>query len=207
MSDLTAEARVQAHKYWYSDGLAEITVGIIVLLQTGNTLLLRVCKSQWFWPVEWIYLILFLTYAIFSPRIVTAVRERFTFPRIGYAEPPESVRKIRIATVLTTLLIILGMVVVVRHGWNADWLDQNLPVAGGLVYSLIGAYTALRYGMLRHLFVGLFSVLLGVAIDIEYPTFLGRNMWFVALGCALLFAGGFTFWKFVRTTPTSLGVK
>lgn len=210
MTDLTLKARVQAQRFWYRDGLSEIHIGIIVLFLSVNNLLMHFGNEQspWYWPGMLIYLLLFCIFGVRAPRFISAMRERITYPRIGYAEPGESVRKFNRAIVTLSVLAIFGSLVAVRYGrWDSGRGIQNLPVVIGLLISVIGMYTAWRYGVLRHLLIGSFSVILGLVIDIVYPTSFGREIWFVAIGCAFLCAGGVTTWNFVHTTPLSETLK
>lgn len=210
MPDLTVKARVQAQSYWYRDGLSEIHIGIIVLCLDVNNFVMHFGneESPWYWPGILINLLVFCVYGCRAPRIVSAMRERITYPRIGYAEPGESVRKLRRAIVALSVLAIFGLLVAARYGrLDSDRWIPNMPVVGGLSFSLVGAYTALRYGVLRYLLIGLFAIVLGLAIDIEYPTPFGRDIWFLGVGCAFICVGVVTTWNFVRTPPLSGSAK
>jgi len=204
MPDLTLIARVRAQTFWYRDGLSDIYIGIIVLFLSVNNLVIHFGNEQspWFWPGIFIYLLVFCIVGFRAPRFIATMRERITYPRIGYAEPGESVREFSRAIVALSVLAILGLLVAVRYGgWDKGHGSQNVPVVTGLLISVIGMYTAVRYGVLRHLLIGLFSVVLALVIDNKYPTSLGRQIWFVAVGCAFVCSGGVTTWNFVRTTP------
>jgi hypothetical protein len=176
------------------------------LLQNGLTLVMHFGnpKSSWYWPLILIYLVVFLVLAARAPRIMAAMRERITYPRSGYAEPGESVRKLSRAIVASTILAIFGLLLAIRYAhWDPDGWIEGMPVVGGLFFGVLGMYVAVRHGVLRYLLVGLFSIVLGLAINIEYPTWFGAEIWIVGVGCALLCAGGVTVWNFVRTTPPS----
>jgi hypothetical protein len=83
----------------------------------------------------------------------------------------------------------------------------GIPIAAGVSFAVVGMYVVVRYGVLRYLLIGAFSIVLALAIDVEYPTWLGVQIWFVGVGCAFLCAGGITLWSFVRTTPLSADAK
>lgn len=210
MSDPLLEARIRSQGYWYRDGLTEICVGIIMLLQNGLTLVMHFGnpKSPWYWPLILIYLLVFLVFAARAPRIMAAMRERITYPRSGFVEPGESVRKLSRAIVAPTILAMFGLLLTLRYAhWDPDRWIQGMPVVGGLFFGVLGMYVAVRHGVLRYLLVGLFSIVLGLAINIEYPTWFGAEIWLVGVGSALLCAGGVTVWNFVRTTPLAADEK
>lgn len=207
MPDSIGEARVRAQTFRYRDGLGEILVGIITLLQNGFTLVLHYGNDQspWYWPLVMTYLLVFLVFAMRAPRIMAAMRGRISYPRSGYAEPGESVRKLNRTIVALTILAVFGFIVAVRYGrWDASRWKHDIPVVGGLFFCVVGAYVALRHGVFRYLLIALFAIVLGLAIDIEYPVWLGIEIWFFGLGCAYLCAGGLTLWRFIRTTPLAV---
>lgn len=210
MSDPIIESRIRAQSFWYRDGLSEIFIGIGGLLQNGLTLVMHFGNDQssWYWPLILIDLLLFFVFAARAPRIMAALRERITYPRSGYASPGESQRKLSRTIVALAILAIFGLLLATRYGHfdTGRWI-QGLPVFGGLFFAVVGMYVAVRYGVLRYLLVGLFSIVLGLAINIDYPTWLGTAIWSVGVDCAFLFAGGITVWNFVRTTPLSADVK
>jgi hypothetical protein len=210
MPNPIVEARIRARSFWYRDGLSDISIGIIILLQNGLTLAMHFGnhQSSWYWPVILIYLLLFLVYAVCAPRIFAAMRERITYPRSGYAEPDESVRKLIKAIVALSVLASFGLLLAIRYGHvdTGRWI-LGMPVVGGLFFGAVGMYVAVRFGVARYLLISLFSIALGLAIDVEYPTWFGVEIWFVGVGCAFLCAGGITVWSFVRTTPLDADAK
>jgi hypothetical protein len=206
MPDPVVEARIRAQRFWYRDGLSEMSIGVGILLQNGLTLIMHFGndKSSWYWPVILIYLLLFLVFSARAPRIMAALRERITYPRSGYAEPGESGRKLSRAIVALSVLAIFGMLVAVRYGhWDADRWILETPVVLGSFFGVVGTYVVLRYGVLRYLLIALFSLGLGLAINIECPSWFGVTLWLEGVGCAFLCVGGATLWNFVRTTPLS----
>jgi hypothetical protein len=213
MPDPLFEARTRAQRYWYRDGLSEILFGTIMLLQNGFTLVMHFGNrnSSWYMPVVLIYLLLILAFTLCAGRIMAAARERITCPRSGYVHESGRKRRIVVGTVLALLVpvtVMLALRYASRVGyWDPDRGIQGMPVVGGLLFGVIGMYVALRYGVLRYLLIGLFSIVLGLAINIEYPMWLGAEIWLVGVSCALLCTGGVTAWNFVRATPLSADEK
>jgi hypothetical protein len=209
MPDPLVEARKRAQRFWYRDGLDEIRVGIIILLYCGFTLVTHVINSgsSWYMPVTLIYLLLLFALAACAPRIMAAMRERITYPRSGYVDYGGSVRKRRIAVgalaILATVTAAPALRYVVASGWDFDHWMQRLPAVGGLTVGAVLMYVYVRYGLPRFLLMGLFSIILGVAVSIEYPIRLGIAIWLAGVGCAWLCSGGVTLWNYLRTTPPS----
>ena len=204
------EARVRAQRYWYRDGLAEIPLGIVQLLMSGSNLIAALGDrtSSWFEPVTLIYAVLFAVLAVFASRIMAAVRERITYPRSGYVDYGESVRKRRIwigmvLAVLATVIGVLALRYSGRAGWDpARWL-QWTPAVAGLTTGAVGVYVTVRYGLPRFLVVGALAIILGVMVSSEYPPRLALAIWLASIGCAWLCSGGLTLWNYLRSAPLS----
>jgi hypothetical protein len=210
LSDPMSSARIRAQSVWYRDGLSDILIGVITLLQNGLTLVMHFGNrySSWYMPVVLIYLLLFFAFALCARRIMAAARERITYPRVGYSQPGDSQRKLNRVIVALTILAIFGFTLAVLYGrWDTSRGVAGVPVVGGLLFCAIGTYVGVRYGVLRYLLIGLCAIVVGLAIEIECPTWLGAEIWLVFVGCAFLCSGGVTVWNFVRTTTLSVDAK
>jgi hypothetical protein len=208
MPDPLFEARSRAQRYWCRDGLSEMVVGIVSLLQGGWILFNHLVNSKSFWYLPGALICLLLIAKFPVARIMAALRERFTYPRSGYVDDGESARKrrIRVGMVLAILASVIG-VLALRYagvgGWDPDHWIQWLPAVGGLTVGAVSVYVSVRQGLPRYLVVGLLSFVLGVAVSIEYPLKLAMAIWLAGNGCAWLCSGGVALWNFVRTTPPS----
>jgi hypothetical protein len=209
MSDPILAARIRAQSYWYRDGLTDIFLGIVCILQSGWLLVMNPGNRQsaWFLPVTLMYLLLLAAFSMGARRIMAATRERITYPRSGYAEPGETVRRLRIWIVASTILAVVAAALAFRYagvvGWDPDRWVQWTPAVAGLTNWAVSLYVSVRYGLLRYLLVGLLSIALGVAVSIEFPPRLATEIWLAGVGCAWLGSGGVTLWSYVRTKPLS----
>jgi len=210
MSDPLFEARIRAQRFWYRDGLSEIVFGVIILLQGGWLFFNRLVnsKSSWYLPGALIYILLLAAFSMSVARITAAIRERFTYSRSGYVDYDESVRKrwIRARIVWAVLAIVTCMMFLRyagREGWDLDHWIQWLPAIGGLTVGAVSVYVWVRQGLPRFLALGVLSIILGVAVSIEYPLKLAMAIFLAGIGCAWICSGGVTLWNYVRTTPPS----
>ena len=208
MPDPLLEARLRAQRYWYRDGLSEMVVGFVSLLQGGWILFNHLVnsKSSWYVPGALICLLLIAAFPV--ARIKAALRERFTYPRTGYVEDDESVRKrrIRVGMALGILVAVAGTLALRyagARGWDPDRWIQWLPAVAGLTVGAVSVYVWVRQGLPRYLVVGLFSTILGIAVSNEYPLKLAMAIWLAGNGCAWLCSGGVALWNFVRSTSPS----
>lgn len=201
MSDPLAEARIRTQRYWFRDGLEEIALGMIFLLM-GAWSLAR-AKASWFMPATLIYILLCVAFAIFVPRIKTAMRERITYRRSGYADQSGGWRK-RLVFVLVAVVGVLTL----QYAGRAGFLDPArmvhwTPAVAGIVMGATWVYVYARQGLGRFFVVGVLAMILGIAVSIEYPPSLAFGIFVVGVGCMCLCSGGVTLRNYLRTAPTS----
>jgi hypothetical protein len=208
MHDPLSEARIRGQRYWYRDGLEEIFLGCVCMLQGGWLLFNHFVssKSSWYLPGA---LICFLVIAGFPiARIKASMRERFTYPRSGYVDPGASVRKHRIRLGAALLFLVIGTgAVAIRNNafgaWDLNRGIQWLPAIGGVIIGAVSVYVWVSQGLPRFLVLAVFAIILGAAVSLEYPLKLGTAIWLIGVGCAWICSGGLTLWNFVRTAPPS----
>ena len=210
MADPMVEARIRAQRYWYRDGLTEIPLGIVQLLLSGSDLIVALGNrtSSWYMPVNLIYAVLIVALAVFASRIMAAVRERITYPRSGYVDYGESVRKRRIGLGMVLVLLVavtgvLGLRYAGRAGFDPARLVQWTPAVCGLTTGALGLYVTVRYGLPRFIVVGVLAIIQGVVVCMEYTARLAMAIWLAGIGCAWLCSGGITLWSYLRTAPPS----
>jgi hypothetical protein len=204
MSDPLSEARIRTQRYWFRDGMEEITLGMLFLLM-GAWNLAR-ARASWFMPATLIYILLCTAFAIVVPRIKTAMRERVTYRRSGYADAGGGWRR-------RLVFVLLGLVAggAFCYAGRAGFLDpaiQWMPALAGIVMGATWAYVYVRQGLGRFLLVGVLALILGVAASIEFPPSeyrpsLAFGIYVVGVGCMCLCSGGAALWNYVRTPPAS----
>lgn len=196
-----SEARVRAQRYWYRDGLAEIALGVIVLLQIGGNLIIA---SHYEIGIA-IYFLLLFSLAIYARRMMDALRERITYRRGGYAHELASGGRILVvmgsALATGVLCVVFRYVGYTGRGEPAGW-DQWFPALVGLAICAVEFYVSMRYGLRRALVVGIFSIILGVVVSMECPLKLALTIWCAGFGCANLCSGGVALLTYLRTTPS-----
>ncbi len=186
MSRILHLKKVEQAAWWtfQQDGLTEILLGVFLAATAGwihdDGLL-----------VPWILLMVFLT------PILEAIRRRFTYPRVGYAElRAEKPAKLLRGIALYTILAIAGMAVALAFfGDRADntlwglWRQWSpalagVLLAGGFIYQ--GAVSGVR----RYRAFVLIAVGLGVAFSLWFPqTYTGVKLYLLTVGGLLVLYG------------------
>jgi hypothetical protein len=201
MSDAILEARMRAYRSSYRDGLSEIMLGVIVLQQLVGNLIIH----SGYVPGIVIYFLLLFAFVINARRIMDAVRERITYRRSGYMHELARRRRIVVGMVLA-LLATSALVAILRYAGHAggahaaEWV-QWFPALAGLGVGALEVYVSMRYGVRRALVVGIFSMILGVVVSIEYPLVLALTIWCTGFGCANLCSGGVALLGYLKTPP------
>ena len=102
MKDVTISYGRRAASYWFADGLPEMLFGLVLVIMAALMFLWHL-----YVPKRWIRLDLlivvagFTFYYLMERKILDFLKSQVTYPRTGYAQPPEEVPR-RVQT-LTTL--------------------------------------------------------------------------------------------------------
>jgi hypothetical protein len=163
MRDNFTNVQQRAIQYWFLDGLAEISAGLVGLLLAVLFLLWRTALQT-----RWGLLIFFMTaFAVsFGLRLaIQKVKEKETYPRTGYVAPlsgTENRRALIIMIVFTVLLLIVNYYLTVHVQMSLLWSSGVSALIFAFVFAWTGYLTALR----RFYFLALFSLLIGAVLAI-----------------------------------------
>jgi hypothetical protein len=195
-------ARRRARRFPLRDGLEEISMGLILLLQG----LARPVANSGSIPGIVIYFLALFAFAIYARRIVDAVRARITYPRIGYVRRFKARRWIVVSAILMVVAIAIGVGVLEAGGAASanptEWVHW-VPALCGLGLGAGEIYLSMHYGFRRFLVVGIFAIILGVVISMHFPWLIGLNILCAGLGCASLCSGGLVLRRYLGTTPSA----
>ena len=196
------EKRVK--RYWYTDGIAELAGG-------GMLLLLGV----YFGGQEWLpegstlrgllraSLALLLIGGVFATRwLVNAMKLRLTYPRTGYVEYPESAKNTAPRRLLTGgIAAIVAALLVVAGKWagSFDWMTAFTGLIFALVFILLRARAG---GMSRFYVLGIFCLVLGLGLSFSGLR-LGYSlgMLYGLTGLAAMLSGGMTLGRYLHDNP------
>jgi hypothetical protein len=104
------------------------------------------------------------------------------------------------------LLATSGLFVVLRYvgrvgGAGLAVWGQWCPALVGVALGALEVYVSIRYGLRRTLVVGIFSMILGVVVSIEYSLHLALTICCASFGCANLCSGGAALLSYLKTPP------
>ena len=176
-------------------------MGVIILLQFGGNLVIHLR----YLPGIVIYLLSIFSLAIFARRIIDAVRARITYSRGGYVQAYTARGRI-LAGMVFAILGTSVLFVVMRYdggGGSANptgWV-RCVPALAGLGLGAVEIYLSMRYGLRRSLVVGIFPMILGVVVSIEFPCVSALTILIAGFGCANLCSGGLALLSYLRILP------
>ncbi len=189
------EIERKAYRETVKDGFTEMLLGVMLLY----------ISLTWMSSVTPAFTALFI---IFGPRILEALKQRYTYPRIGYVKLKDE-DGVKLATGIFgyTLVVAALMVVflgaVYRDSWTSDLFYMWTPTLVGAL--LLGAmfYSQGRSGDNRYYVYGIISLLGGIAFSLYdfKPVMMGLLIYLQLIGGASLLIGLVTFMRFRDRYP------
>lgn len=190
------EVRKSAIAATYSDGLIELFTALVLLVIAVA------------WAASPAFVGIFAAFIVlYGWKVVELVRQRITYPRLGYfrerpEQPAETARGIltfmAAAFVLMVIAIAVGGGITEASEWRrAASLFSGLTLAGAFWY--VGD----RSGLIRHRFVAAFSVVTGVGLWLVGSGETYEGVIWHLLGLVLLLGaiGTWALVHFLRTNP------
>lgn len=200
----------RTERYWYEDGLWEISFGLVYAALAGYYILVQ--RIGWFrlvGPISLIspFLQVFVMLGIFwvGGRLVKYLKEHITYPRTGYVSyrkrtPRSRAARIAITAVVSAVTAALVMIVA-TFSTMQDRMPFviSLPMAGALVY------LGYRFGLMRMYVVAALMVLSGYVysmLALDSDTMIA--LFFGTLAALMIISGLVTFTLYLlRTRPLS----
>jgi len=184
----------RAWRYDAQDGILEILAGFLFFL---------VARTVVDPHLAWM-----LALAVFPMRFAHRIlKERFTYPRVGYVrlrseESGDLGRGMLTFLVGVVALVAVGLFLFGDVTSFAEWLRWMPALAGGFTAGAF-LYLARKSSLVRYWALAALSAAWGVAVAAWLPAEEGYGVqrWAVGLGAACLVAGAVTFTRFVRSHP------
>jgi hypothetical protein len=190
----------RARRYWFIDGLVEITAGMLFLLIGLYFYLQSLLPPASFLSTLLTpgLVVLVIGGGALARKIIQALKGRLTYRRTGYVSYPAPSRRRRIATAGVAMLI-AGLTSSLFGLWKASlaWI----PAFSGLVIGMAMLYSAHRFGLGRFYLLAAYSAVLGVGATLSgWSEGLGLAAYYGLMAPALLLCGGLTLSAYLRST-------
>ncbi|HSM24782.1 MAG TPA: hypothetical protein VK856_07980 [Anaerolineaceae bacterium] len=189
-------------KYWYVDGLSEITGGLIIFVAgltywfvasieqtSGKLILLTIAQPA-----------VIIIGSLLAQKILPRIKERITYPRTGYLtfrKPPKNRRFKRILIVGLIAAIVGALVTMVSTALPA----QFLPFLSSVFLTVFSIYIAYQTAVSRFYTIGFLMLLLGAAISLINPgDTLPYTLFFCGIGLIWIISGVITLIFYLKKT-------
>lgn len=197
------ESKKRIERYWYADGLWEISFGIILALLSGFYFLVIWLEGTQIPAFTFMILQIAVVIGIFFivNHLLRFLKERITYPRSGYVvfrkpAPMKRIQRVVVMMLFSMLLAVgLGLLSIVQPVASRMALVISLILAGVLVY------VGFRFNLVRMFVIAALTVLLGLGISLlGLPDPLSNAYFFCGFSLLFFISGGATLWKFLRST-------
>lgn len=198
------EVEQRVKRYWYADGIAELSSGGLFLLlglyfgvqgYFGESSLVSVILQ--------VSLALLMIAGAFGVRwLVNTLKSRLTYPRTGYVEyrvNEKSVRRRRWVIVGAALVIAMASIVLIDY---IRGLDSMVLVSGLLVGVIFIALRGKSSGLKRFYFLGGLAILLGVGLSFSgLSQAYNLGLFYGLLGAIIIVSGALVLRRYLSENP------
>ena len=193
----------RTQRYWYVDGLAEMTVGLFFVVLSGYFLIQAWTRSVSLNPVLanlGLLAVLVLVLWLFR-NALQSVKARLTYPRTGYAASPRMWNGSfwqRNGLLAWLILVCISLFILTIHSQATPaWMPFMLGSVGGLTVLGLGY----RFRLLRFALLACAFVLIGALVSFINPGDpLAESLSSVADGVCFIISGGFTLIRYLHST-------
>lgn len=199
---LDVEQRVR--RYWYSDGIAELSSGgMFILLGLYFGVQGYFGEGSPVSVILQVSLALLMVGGIFGVRwLVNTLKTRLTYPRTGYVEyraNAEYAKRRRYVVVAVALIVAIASIVLIDY---IRGFDSMVLVTGLLVGIVFIALRGKSSGVTRFYILGVFSILSGLGISAGgLKQAYGLGLFYGLLGAAILVSGGLVLRRYLSENP------
>lgn len=193
MADQVDHIAGRTQAYYYVDGLPEIAVGLLLLAAGGLLQLWHdVQEGGWLGGLLAAGAILLLVAGGYAARqLVQSLKERFTYPRTGYAAlrnevDPKSQRLWLVALFAVAIFALLFP------------RAEELPLGIGVFFGAMLAYLGHRGQLRRFYYLAAGAIVAGIAAALWLDEIAGTAALFVGTGILMLISGTIVFLRYLH---------
>ena len=187
---------------FYEDGLAEIVLGLIILLLGGYFFAKEVLpENSSFRAVLDVLFVLVIVFGFLANRILRFFKRRITYPRTGYVtfKKKEPSPKRRIATAVVAAIISASLASL--YGLSPSF-KALYPAVNGLLFGVAALLFANKVGLMRFFGLAASSAVIGVAVTAAgIGDLKGIFLYYVIFGTALILSGLAALIVYLRRSP------
>ena len=193
------QAEKRTRRYWFEDGLAEISGGLVFLLVALYLLVddaLRGTAPGAVFTLAFPVLIVVLGLA--GRRMVRAAKDRYVHPRTGFVSFPRRRGHRAARAALAFVIAVLFGLLASRARILVTWI----PALEGGIFAVAFFYLGRKVEILRFPLEGLLCAITGVALSaVGLSEDVAAALLFAWLGVVLIAGGGVAFLGYLKRVP------
>jgi len=204
MNDKFMEVEQRVKRYWYSDGIAELSLGgMFLLLGIYFGLQGYFGEGSRASVIMQVGLFVIVFAGIVGVQwVVSTLKARLTYPRTGYVEyrkGGQDMKQRRNIVIGVALALVAASIILFDFFGSLDSMILGTGVMVGAVFiALRGKST----GVTRFYGVGVFSILLGVVLSLDkMPQEYNLALFYGLLGVVLMISGVIVLFRYLRENP------
>jgi len=198
------EIEQRVKRYWYTDGIAELAGGGMLLLIglyfSGQELLPAGSTARTL--LEASLALLLIGGVLVTRRLVNALKIRLTYPRTGYVDYGEGRKNTGSRRLLTGgIAAAVAALLVLAGQWvgSFEWITAFTGLVFGLVFMILRARAS---GLARFYVLGGFCLVLGVGLSLSgLPMGYSLGLLYGLIGLASMLSGSIVLARYLRANP------
>jgi hypothetical protein len=196
------EQRVK--RYWFSDGIAELSGGVMFLL-LGIYFALQQFLGQDSTVgglLQAGLALMMIGGAYISRRMVNSLKTRITYPRTGYVEYQTDPKAARSRPILVMLLAFAVSALSIAFVRMFQSFDSMVAVTGVVVGMILVLLRAKVSGLARFYILGAVSMILGILLSVSgLPNGYSLGLFYGLMGVFFMISGGLTLQHYLSENP------
>lgn len=196
------EQRVK--RYWFSDGIAELSGGGMFLL-LGIYFALQQFLGQDSTVgglLQASLALMMIGGAYISRRMVNLLKTRITYPRTGYVEYQTDPKAARSRPILVMLLAFSVSALSIAFLRMFQSFDSMVAVTGVVVGMILVLLRAKVSGLARFYILGAVSMILGIVLSVSgLPNGYSLGLFYGLMGLCFMISGGLTLQHYLNENP------
>ena len=204
MENNLSDVEQRVKRYWYTDGIGELTGGgMFVLLGIYFALQEFLGQNSTIGGVLQVSLVLLMIAGTFiSRRLVNTLKTRLTYPRTGYVEYQADERNIRWRQILVVILAFSISALTLIFVRLFQSLDAMVAVTGLVVGLVLVILRAKSSGVTRFYILGAASLVLGLTLSVSgLPNGYSLGLFYGLMGVCSFISGGLTLRRYLKENP------
>ncbi|MBI5842053.1 MAG: hypothetical protein HZB19_18355 [Chloroflexi bacterium] len=207
MKDEISQIEQRVKRYWYSDGIGELTGGGVFLL-----LGLYFTAQQYFGDeslagslLQTAFIVILIGALFLGRKLINFLKARVTYPRTGYVEYRQSGRNAILMRVLSAVvaMIVAGAAILITR--RIDAIDSTVALTGILVGVILVVNQGWSSRMGRFYFLSAASFVLGGVLSVSgLPRGYNLGLFYALMAIAFAVSGGLTLKHYLRENELPL---